>query len=1006
LAWTALQAQPLAFRRLDHRDGLPESQVRVLFEDRNGFLWLGAGDSLAMLGGAGFRVAGTAPRFTCRNIRAVLQDRRGSIWAAGTGLSEVRGTAVSNYGPEQGLVVEDLYSLVESRRGDLYVGSRLGLFHRQGTRFEQVNLPGNWSYTPIYCMVPDARNGLWLGSRQGLLGHWDGQTVNQVALPPGFETQAVNGLNLEADGGLRVLCSGGILRRDAAGAWRREALPGLRGNPTLRAFRVDPRGGLVVALGLDGLYTLSAAGAGRHLTYRDGLPRHSVDAALIDRNGVLWVGTDGGGLLALPEPQLKVLAYNPETGLDLGLGTILHFLEVGPGRMLLATFGGLVLWDQAKGIVQRWDSRQGLPSDEVWTLLADGGGGAWVGTTKGMARWSGGRILPGPAEIGDVSVNQFLLHQGRLWAGTTRGLAELEPSGKFISLSLPPQEVATRVITQMLPRPWGLLVGTSLGPYTFRAGQFKKAYPESPVAKESVATLGEDAQGQLWVGTQHGLFGLVGPASNRQWQAQEGTLENGVSWVRFLPSGAMAVGHTKGVTIVPAAGEPVRLTRSLGLLSNETNQDGALVDAGGRLWIGMVGGACILDTRLPLVQPALPAPVLLEAAWGADPVWLPTALTLPPNPLALSLNFDTPQPCAPNPPRYQVQVEGLDATWRAVDGQGTAVQIAQLRPGSYRFRVRASVDGLLWSESASCPVRVGRAWYQTWLAWTGFTLLGGLLLARVGKWRFKSLEKRARLLEKKIQERTGELALRNQALERLHHQLKQNMESRIHLMNTVTHDLRSPLTSILLSVDRLRSNAGEASDPVLNVLEREAARLEGLLKGMLDTSRAESLTDALDARLCRPSEILQGLTETFQLKAQSRELQTELDLDPGSGEVWVLADVTAMQQVLFNLVENALKFTAAPGPVGIRSRVLADTWMLEVWDRGRGIDPAMLEAIFQPFTQAQAADGRTGWGLGLSICRSIVQAHEGSIQVESAPGAGSLFRVQIPLVLPTKGVSG
>ena len=228
------------------------------------------------------------------------------------------------------------------------------------------------------------------------------------------------------------------------------------------------------------------------------------------------------------------------------------------------------------------------------------------------------------------------------------------------------------------------------------------------------------------------------------------------------------------------------------------------------------------------------------------------------------------------------------------------------------------------------------------------------------------------------------------------------MADRIHFINSVTHDLRSPLTSIMLCVDRLGEMGGEGHLPVLGLLEREARRLEVMLKGLLDQGRAESLEDSLHVRLCRPSEILQGLTETFQLKAQAKELTPELDLDPASNSVWVLADVTAMQQVLFNLIENALKFTPAPGSVGIRSRVLEATWLLEVWDQGRGIEAEQLGLIFRPFTQSQAGDRRTGWGLGLSICKSVVEAHSGEIQVESETGAGSRFQVSIPLVLPEK----
>ena len=1003
MACLALGAQTLAFRRFDQRDGLPESQIFCLMEDRDGFLWAGSDNDLTRLGAGGFQVYSGAQGLGCRNLRAMLQDRQGSIWAAGVGLSEVRGGVIRNYGPEQGLTVDDrIYALAEAGNGDLFVGTRLGLFRKSRGGFEQVKLPGNWFYTPIFSLAGDGGSGVWLGSRQGLLAHWDGRTLTPVTLPAGFETQSVRQLQRGGDGGLRVLCPNGLWRLDAQG-WRIVPLPGLPANSELKGFREDAQGGLVLTLGVDGVYERAPSGQGQRLTYRDGLPRQPLLDALRDRRGILWVGTSGSGLMALPRPQLELLAFNRDTGLDLGLGNVLHIMELPGDRMLLATFGGLVLWDLKHGFQRRWDARDGLPSNEVWTMAPDGKGGAWLGATKGIAHWTGGRILPGPPALKDVGVNQFLRHQGRLWAGTTQGVAELDLEGRFISLSPPPQEVGGSNVTQMLPRPWGLLVGTQLGPYSFREGQFKKAYSGSPVAKVEVTTLDEDGLGQLWLGTLHGLFGLVGPVSNRQWQAMRGRLQNATSWVRVLPSGGLAVGHTKGVTILSPAGATVEFTRNLGLLSDETNQDAACLDHRGRLWVGMLGGVSILGGLEQERPVPLPAPLLLEASWGGPSAWLPKALELPPNPANLALTFDTPLPCSALAPRYQVRIEGLNQEWTDLEGGGASVRIAQLGPGRYTFRVRATLDGVAWVESAPCPVVVRRAWHQTWLARAALLLALGGLLALVIQLRFKRLKRRAILLEERIQERTRELALRNRSLERLHHQLKENMEGRIHFINSVTHDLRSPLTSIQLGVDRLRDmmgprEGGEGMDLVMGLLERESRRMETLLKGLLDQSRAQDQAAVREVRLCHPGEILQGLVETFQLKAQARDLRSELALDPVADECWVLADATAMQQVLFNLVENALKFTDEPGTVGIRSRVLPATWLLEVWDQGRGIDPAKLEMIFLPFSQARPSDGSLGWGLGLSICKGIVEAHEGTIEVESEPGTGSLFRVTLPLV--------
>jgi signal transduction histidine kinase len=275
------------------------------------------------------------------------------------------------------------------------------------------------------------------------------------------------------------------------------------------------------------------------------------------------------------------------------------------------------------------------------------------------------------------------------------------------------------------------------------------------------------------------------------------------------------------------------------------------------------------------------------------------------------------------------------------------------------------------------------------------------------KRRFQNLSKANRDLDAKVRERTRELegksqelAQRNQSLEWTHRQLKGTLESRMQMISTVSHDLRSPLTSILLSVEKIQEASEEVHPKVartLGIMTQEARRLEAIVKGFLDRNRAESLADRLSLEPASPRALLENLEETLVLKAESRGLRSHLYIEPASLEAQLHLDVAAMQQVLFNLVENALKFTDPPGDVGVRSSLQAGQWLLEVWDTGRGIPRVECERLFIPFEQGRAPDAEKGWGLGLFICRSIVEAHGGRIVVDSDAGKGSIFQVFIPL---------
>ncbi|BDU73664.1 sensor histidine kinase [Mesoterricola silvestris] len=996
------QAQVQTYRHFDDRDGLPQSQVTALLEDRDGFLWAGTAEGVARLGASGFQPFAAKQGLTALFVTDLMQDRAGGIWVASQegGVDRILGGKITHFGRAEGLPVLNIYCLAENAAGELLAGTRLGLFRLRGGRFEAVDLPGGWSQEPIFAMAVDPQGRVWLASHKDRLARWDGRTLAAAELP-GPMASRFRRLRTDASGQVWALSPDGLYRLDRGLAWVRDPLPGLDRRARLRNLQVTPQGELLLALDADGAYLRSPSGAGRVLSYLDGLPREGVASILRDSRGDLWLGTDGAGLVAEAVPGLLCLDRDVRTGVGLGLGTVLAFAELGQDRMLIGGTSGLRLWERGRGITGAWDQARGLPSNGVWGLAPRARGGAWVCTAKGLVIWEGGRIVKGPRELENVTTLSLVAHGGRLWVCTLeQGLIELDAGGAFIARHPAPAEVGDPAITAVIPRGDGLLAATRYGLYAFRAGVFRPALRGTPVGTRSISCLYLGPAGDLWVGTgSDGVFafpqGEDGPCE--PYSEANARIHGRVSWISRLGNGDLVVGHARGLSVLRSSRSGPRvmqITRNLGLLSNETSDSAVCRDHLGRLWIGMSGGLCLLDPAAELPDPGLPRPRILDATVGDLAFGLPVNIVLPATPGTLTLRFDAAKPLLPENPSYQVWIDG---SWRYVEQSSTFFQIAHLGPGILSVRVRAG-DGLGWAESDPVRIRVRAAWYQTSWARAGFALAGVALFLLLVDIRLKQVQKRSRMLEAKVQERTEELTLRNRSLERLHHQLKRSLEGRVQLMNTITHDLRSPLTSILISVERLEGNPGGPGASALKVLGREAQRVERLLKHLLDSSRAENLTDGLNFRVCHPGEVMEGLAETLHLKAESRDLTARIALDPMGDRTWILADAEAMQQVLFNLIENALKFTPAPGEIGIRSRLEPAAWVLEVWDTGRGIDPAQAADLFKPFSQAREADAKLGWGLGLSICRTLVEAHQGTIEVDSEPGKGSRFKVTLPLV--------
>jgi heavy metal sensor kinase len=208
-----------------------------------------------------------------------------------------------------------------------------------------------------------------------------------------------------------------------------------------------------------------------------------------------------------------------------------------------------------------------------------------------------------------------------------------------------------------------------------------------------------------------------------------------------------------------------------------------------------------------------------------------------------------------------------------------------------------------------------------------------------------------------------------------------------------SHELRTPLTTLRLNLSTLRRGDGARSpeeQEILADLDHEVERLSRLVEGLLILARADAgqpierqpvALDALVRRVCR----------ALAPRLGDRTLRCD-PLAPA--QVWGNAD--QLEQVVHNLLDNAVKYTAAGGTIAVSVRVEGAAAVLAVRDDGVGIAPADLPHIFERFYRASTARGRSGAGIGLAIADGIVRAHGGRIEVASAPGAGSTFTVWLP----------
>jgi signal transduction histidine kinase len=237
--------------------------------------------------------------------------------------------------------------------------------------------------------------------------------------------------------------------------------------------------------------------------------------------------------------------------------------------------------------------------------------------------------------------------------------------------------------------------------------------------------------------------------------------------------------------------------------------------------------------------------------------------------------------------------------------------------------------------------------------------------------------------------RRASLAVENA---RLFHAAEQATRARDEMLGVVAHDLRNPLNTIVMGAGLLAEMIPETQAALrrqAEIMRRGAERMKRLIQDLLDVRRIESGRLTVEPRPESPYVLVCEAIETLRPLATANNLKLKAAVRPDAPKV--LADPARIQQVLSNLVGNAIKFTPAGGRIVLTADVLPEPEVrFAVVDSGAGIPPEQLPHVFGQYWQANRADQR-GIGLGLAIAKGLVEAHGGRIWVESQVGAGSNF---------------
>ena len=1024
--------QPHRIRAWRAENGLPLSQIKVIAQSADGYLWLGAPQqSLFRFDGTRFSAPGdnhaSPSKYPgTKDLTALLSGSDDALWVGTSdGLWKLSGGEWTHMTTQQGLSNNNITAIRESPNHDVWVGTEQGLnrIRRQSIRVFQAT--DGLSDSPINALCCDRAGNVWAGTRAGELYRLTDDHFIMIPRAKSVIGDEINAILEGRDGSLWIGKWNGGLTRFRAGSVRVYGPQDGLSRTDVYSLAEDRWGSIWIGT-RRGLFVLpaEAQGASGPKIERISTSTGSVFSLLRDREGSIWAGTVSG-LDQYKDWRLRV--YSEREGLA-DRNVVSTFAARDGGLWVGMNGGGLARFRHGK-IVATYGVAQGLPSEDVTSVCESRTGTVWIGHWgEGLQRLENDKFTPvvvGNSLNSGVVRSIYEDHAGDIWVGTW-GNGLLRFHGEQLTDTYTTHDGLAddqvRVIEE--DRAGNLWIATHGGLSQFRNGKFTKFTLRDGLSEDSIFALRAGDDGSLWIGTWGGGLNRLRDGQITSYTNRDGLPCDTICEILDDGRGSLWMSSVKGIFQVRKAEldafdrGTVRTINSSsydtddGMNSAQCNrgtQPSGCRTTDGRLWFATISGMVMLDpTSLP-VNPVAPAVFLEQVRCDDRTVPFGTLLKLPAARREIELRYTATCLLASEKVRFRYKMDGYNVDWIEA-GHGREARYPNLPPGSYKFIVSAcNGDGLWGPATELLQLSITPPFYQTieFLSVCGVLLLGSAGAAyRLWTARLRARERELVVL---VECRTAEARAAQAAAERAN-------QAKDRFLAVLSHELRTPLTPVLLSIGcLLEDEKGPGAREQLEMIRRNVELEARLVDDLLDISRIERdrlkldfelvdvhLAIARAAEICTADVNKSGLKIIFDLRAQSHHAR---------------ADQARLIQVFWNLIRNAVKFASPDGTLTIRTnnekagasldggRIL----VVEFQDTGIGIEPDMLEKIFDPFEQGSVElhERRGGLGLGLAIGRAVAQAHGGRLTARSSGRKqGSTFRLELAALAAPKNEAG
>jgi signal transduction histidine kinase/streptogramin lyase len=730
---------------------------------------------------------------------------------------------------------------------------------------------------------------------------------------------------------------------------------------------------------------------------------NEVSSLFQDHSGTLWVGTWTAGVRRadLASGGFSRYFHIPGDPHTLHDNRIYGLCSDGKGGLLLAGMGGIDRLDPATGKVTRLrgDARLERHMNNKELVLAvyrDARGVTWIGSSAELGRFDPDRGTYAAHGFSSPDPNSGSIthitgdRAGNLWVASRGGLHRIDNAGGAdrsyrhdgrdrASLSddwvRMTAEDANGAIWVATDNGLNLLLTDGGG---FRHFQHDRADLAS-LSSDRVQSLFLDRQGTLWVGTNGGLNRVVRNADGtirfRRYTTREGLADDSIGAILQADDGALWLSTANGIS---------RLDPETGIFKNYSARDGmiegyyfsgsAYRERDGTMYFGGVNGltvfhpAAIRDNLYP------PPAVVTSMQAGGKPLPVDgTSIRLGHDAAALTFEFAALHYSDPQRNRFRHRLAGYDHDWTESDASKRMATYTNLDPGRYEFQVSAAnKDGVWGQPSPPLAFEIAPPYWQRW--WFRLAVfLSALMLVWAGHRTRESMHARRRR-ELQVQVRT-----RTQELEQAQTQLQRYLEERERLFQSISHDLRTPITRLKLRSELLNEEA------VRREFHDDLDDLDMMVKGALQTVKDSDIYE--NTTPVRLDALIGRMLRSAQLAGH------QIGFTPAG--LLVQARPLALKRAIGNLLDNALFYG---GNVDIATEEYEGVVHIQIRDHGPGVPAEKLVQLFDPHVRLDhgRAQNATGLGLGLGIARGIIEEHGGVLVLQNHPEGGLVATIILP----------